>query len=276
MNYIVIDLEWNQSPLGKGTEIKEMPFEIIEIGAVKLNENRERIDCFSRLIKPQVYHELHSITKEIIHIEMQELESAALFAQVIKEFFDWCGNDYVFCTWGAMDLTELQKNIMYYKVGGYIEKPIIYYDVQKLYSLNYEGKKNPRTLEYAIDCLQINKEESFHRALVDAKYTAEILKRLDIELVKTYYSLDYFHNPKTKAEEISLNYGTYYKYISSEYNSKEELLANRIVSSSVCYKCDERAGKKIRWFTANSKTYYCLAFCKNHGYMKGKIRIKKH
>ena len=36
MNYIVFDLEWNQSNTGQ--EIKEIPFEIIEIGAVKLDE----------------------------------------------------------------------------------------------------------------------------------------------------------------------------------------------------------------------------------------------
>ena len=30
MNYIVLDLEWNQSPLGKEFENKRLPFEIIE------------------------------------------------------------------------------------------------------------------------------------------------------------------------------------------------------------------------------------------------------
>ena len=32
MNYIVLDLEWNQSPLGQAGEHPRMPFEIIEIG----------------------------------------------------------------------------------------------------------------------------------------------------------------------------------------------------------------------------------------------------
>ena len=38
MNYIVFDLEWNQC-LTERKEIK-IAFEIIEIGAVKLDENR--------------------------------------------------------------------------------------------------------------------------------------------------------------------------------------------------------------------------------------------
>ena len=41
MDYIVVDFEWNQSAYGKGSTNKKLPFEIIEIGAVKLNEKRQ-------------------------------------------------------------------------------------------------------------------------------------------------------------------------------------------------------------------------------------------
>ena len=33
MDYIVLDLEWNQSPEGKENSVESMPFEIIEVGA---------------------------------------------------------------------------------------------------------------------------------------------------------------------------------------------------------------------------------------------------
>lgn len=46
MNYIVFDLEWNQSPGGKKYSNSRLPFEIIEIGAVKMNEQREVVDIF--------------------------------------------------------------------------------------------------------------------------------------------------------------------------------------------------------------------------------------
>ena len=59
MDYIVMDLEWNQCPYGKGNEAKGLPFEIIEIGAVKLNEDFEIIDKFSEIIKPRIYKQLH-------------------------------------------------------------------------------------------------------------------------------------------------------------------------------------------------------------------------
>ncbi|MFR6581963.1 MAG: hypothetical protein ACLURP_08015 [Ruminococcus sp.] len=48
MNYIVFDLEWNQSPGGKRWSNSRLPFEIIEIGAIKLNEEKEIVlDSFS-------------------------------------------------------------------------------------------------------------------------------------------------------------------------------------------------------------------------------------
>lgn len=66
MNYIVFDLEWNQCPYGKDRENKRLPFEIIEIGAVKLDENRKMTDQFHEIVKPSVYHRLHYRTKEIL------------------------------------------------------------------------------------------------------------------------------------------------------------------------------------------------------------------
>jgi len=50
MNYIVFDLEWNQNPAGKKSRNDRLPFEIIEIGAVKVNSKKEITDSFHRLI----------------------------------------------------------------------------------------------------------------------------------------------------------------------------------------------------------------------------------
>ena len=78
MNIIVLDLEWNQNSEGKKDRNAEKPiFEIIEIGAVKLNENYEIVDKFSQLIKPQIYHTMHKITADLINLQMKELNKVA-------------------------------------------------------------------------------------------------------------------------------------------------------------------------------------------------------
>lgn len=103
--YIVFDLEWNQSPEGKANSIRRMPFEIIEIGAVKMDSDFQIISRFHRLITPQVYTELHYVISEVTHMDIEKLKSeGAPFAEVIRDFIQWCGTDYWFCTWGPWTL----------------------------------------------------------------------------------------------------------------------------------------------------------------------------
>ena len=64
MDYIVLDLEWNQCPDGKDKEDKRLPFEIIQIGAVKLNEQFEETDRFNEYIRPVLYKTLHFHTRK--------------------------------------------------------------------------------------------------------------------------------------------------------------------------------------------------------------------
>ena len=91
MNYIVFDLEWNQCPYGKERENKKLPFEIIEIGALKLDENKNCADSFHQVVKPAVYKKLHHRTKEILDIKGSDLEQGIPFAEAVNKFIKWCG-----------------------------------------------------------------------------------------------------------------------------------------------------------------------------------------
>ena len=53
MNSIVLDLEWNQAQT-RDREAPGLTFEVIEIGAVRLDENGNQTDSFSCLIRPCV------------------------------------------------------------------------------------------------------------------------------------------------------------------------------------------------------------------------------
>ena len=68
MNYIVLDLEWNQSSRGKQYTVLGLPFEIIQIGAVKLDENKKVTGKWERIIKPVVYTRLHGKVSEMLLI----------------------------------------------------------------------------------------------------------------------------------------------------------------------------------------------------------------
>ena len=73
MNYIVFDLEWNQSAEGERMLCGAYAFEIIEIGAVKLNSQMKQVSEFHRLVQPKAYKEMHFKISEVTHMDMEEL-----------------------------------------------------------------------------------------------------------------------------------------------------------------------------------------------------------
>ena len=52
-------------------------------------------------------------------------------------------------------------------------------------------------------------------------------------------------------------------------------MSDREVISTRCPVCKLAAKRKIRWFISNSKIYYSISSCPEHGYIEGKIRIRK-
>ena len=238
MNYIVFDLEWNQAPAGRCRPNPKIPFEILEIGAVKLNSHRKTIDEFHETIKPLVYREMNKQTQKIVHLDMKELQKSKTFSPAARHFLEWCGDDYIFVTWGPSDIFELQRNLDYYRIHYDFPKPLLYYDLQKLYSLALEDGKKRLALQEAVEALGIPETKPFHGAYEDAWYTAEVMKKLNLKPVLEYKSVDYYHLPETKEEEVFLSFKTYDKYVSMTYDSKEEQ-------------------------------------CPIHGNVKGKIRIRK-
>ena len=272
MNYIVLDLEWNQASNQAYSDPK-LPFEIVEIGAVKLNEDRNMVSEFSRLVKPQVYTHMHQITAKLIHLQMQQLMSGDPFPEVYADFKDWCGDDPFFCTWGASDLIELQRNMRYFDLPVMSKGPIAFLDVQKLFSIAYDIKER-RNLEYAIDYLEIEKDIPFHRAFSDAYYTARILEKIPRDVLSRC-SYDVFHLPRDKEHEIHTVFDDYYKYISRGFSDRDQALADREVRSTSCYLCGAPTRKKVKWFTTNNRHYLCVSECEEHGLMKSKVRLRK-
>ena len=277
MNIIVFDLEWNQSDSNSKQErpAGQPVFEIIEIGAVKLNEKREMLGKFSQLIKPQIYHTMHKITAGLVQIEMADLKQGKTFPEVFEEFIKWCGEDYIFATWGPLDLLELQRNMKYYHLEPLSEGPIKFYDVQKMFSIDVLKEKERKTLEFAIDHFQIEKDIPFHRAFSDAYYTAKVLEKLENPDILQFISFDTYHLPQDRKQEVKMIFPNYAKHISREFEHKQDIMEDKEISSTKCHLCHKNLKKKIKWHTLNGKHYYSVSFCDVHGYIKHKVRIRK-
>ena len=275
MDYIVMDLEWNQNPYGKNNYHPDIPFEIIEIGAIRVSEEREILDSYQQVIRPRVYKKLHYKIQEITHFTNEELNHGQDFRKAIREFLEWCGDDYMFCTWGSMDLTELQKNMKHYGLERILDFPLFYVDLQKMFSLRYDDGHMKRTLSSAVEYLEIQENKPFHRALGDAYYTARVMQDMDFEKYKGRLSIDTFYSPRIEEEEIFVRFDEYTKRVSREFLSKEEMFDDHKMSDMLCNQCDKPLEVLIDWFSDSGKTYYCLGRCQEHGYVRGKIRVRK-
>ena len=274
MNYIVLDLEWNQSPAGKSGEIPGFPFEIIEIGAIRMDERRRMLGHFYEVVRPKVYKKLHHHTRQVVHLKQEDLEQARSFPEVAADFIAWCGEDPLFCTWGPADLLELQRNFSWHKLKSPFSYPLFYYDIQKIYAIAFEERHDRRALEYAVDSLDLSRKVPFHSALSDAWYTSLVMKYLTNDQILENSSIDYYHIPQNRSQEVSWHYPTYTKFISRPFFSKRQALRDKIVSTVSCPYCGSRTVSEIPWFPAGGRNCLCLSSCPTHGRLKGKIRFR--
>ena len=272
--YVILDLEWNQGY--PKHEHSEIPFEVIEIGAVKLDRDKRITDRFESLVRPSVYKKLFFMSAKVTGISMDELKEADPFPEVFRRFMSWCGEDYIFCTWGSMDLTELRRNIRFHKLESLSHGPLPFLDIQKLYSLEYDDGKSRMALKKAVDLLMIEKTDAFHRADSDAFYTAEVFRRLTRRELERYESYDLYRLPATKAEEVHALFPTYSKYISRGFSSKGSVLHDREAASVRCFCCDRPTQIFIPWVSVNGKQYFAMGKCPEHGMMRGHLRVKKN
>ncbi|MBR5348053.1 MAG: exonuclease domain-containing protein [Lachnospiraceae bacterium] len=272
MHYIVFDLEWNQSP-SPALSLPELPFEIIEIGAVKLDKNGRIVSRFSELVRPSAYPSVNPIIKKVTKLDNAQLKCAPEFSSACADFLEWCGEDPVFCTWGSGDLTVLRSNMDYYGLEYEFHSPLTYYDVQKLYSLQFGDGKERLSLETAVEQLSLPHADDFHRALQDAYYTACVWQKLDLKRVGAYLSVDYYALP-AEGEFWNFDFGTYTKMVTGVYDTKAAAMAEDEICRVRCSRCGDYCDMLVPWFAVSSRYYLTLADCLTHGKMQAKLRWK--
>ena len=211
------------------------------------------------------------ITKiTIVNIEMKEVERGT------KKNFYSADELMDNLRAGARELAEQSLEKAYADVlENYLTYSASGGDVQKVFAIRYEENDERRALEFAADKMGVEKKMDFHRALGDAYYTACILQKIEDKYIFPNSSLDVYQNPKSKREEIHISYPTYDKYVSREFYSREKAMKDREVTSTKCPLCHNPAKRKIRWFMNNSKVYYSVSLCQEHGFVLGKIRIRR-
>ncbi|MBR5485275.1 MAG: exonuclease domain-containing protein [Oscillospiraceae bacterium] len=180
MNYIIVDFEWNQ-PLTSKDMINE-PFklrgEIIQIGAVKLNENFELTDTFGAVVRPIHYTKMHEWVEKLTKINTQQLQAADLFESVFLRFWQWCGDEFVFLTWGTDDMPMLRDNL---RLHGFSQEKYlpVSYNLQNIFDVQISKENQQCSLTRALNMVG---EEALevHDALNDAVNTYRVCQHMDM------------------------------------------------------------------------------------------------
>jgi len=289
-SYIVIDLEWNQPIPWIKTLVdpKELPGEIIEIGAVKISSAHGDYQVskpFHVMIRPVCYTVMNRNVSKVTNKISSDLRFGLSFSDAYESFKEWCGQDYVLCGWGNSDLSILKANLRYHKHA--VELNTLFLDIQPLFARIAEGKSQQRSVEYAVDFLRIPKKEDFHSAHRDAEYTGLILRELLQMLDKIRNepvdssrtdALDPMHS-----ELMTLRLAPYLQNpdLHAETNSKTPLYASWDAcyedfpkDATMCPACGQAIVPQIPWFRLK-KSGFSLWFCEEHHMVLGRMRMKK-
>lgn len=177
MSYIFFDLEWNQGyPRSEADKLDE----IIQLGAVKLEDWQAEGEAFSAYVRPTIHRKLHHRVRKMLPLDQKELFRADRFPEVVAAFFAWCGEDALFFTWGPSDAKVLDLNLAWYGMEEYLS--IEPYDLQRAFDLMIMNTDQQTSLKDAVEALGLSATREFHDACNDAYYTAlvgaEMIRRL--------------------------------------------------------------------------------------------------
>ncbi|MBQ8892949.1 MAG: exonuclease domain-containing protein [Clostridia bacterium] len=265
MNYIVFDMEWNQ-PYSKESAIQSPIYlsgEIIQIGAIKLNEKAEAIDCIDLLIAPTFYKKLHHRIKKMTGITQEALKGQKKFKEAIADFREWCGKDCIFLTWGYDDIQQLKDNILMHDLEEEWLPPCL--NLQGIFNHQIAHENRQFSLEYAMEQLNIIPSLQAHNAFNDAIYTARVAKCLNLkEGIRNYQELNglLWHSMHSTKEFFPC------------FRSKEKALADPKLKKLSCPICGKML--KIKEFTPIDEKNAEAEVRTHHGPLSVKLKVMQN
>lgn len=239
MEYIILDNEWH-TPYCKvnGKCINEL----IEIGAVKLDENLNEISRFSVLIKSTFTNKLGSRFQRLTNITTEEmLRDGMSFEQAVSLYSEWAGNDAVTMTWSNSDLYVLLENFRLRRRLNTV--PIIgkYIDLQKYVQNEMIRLGHSITSQVSVANAAITLGISIdgiglHRALDDSLLCADMLRKVyDKERLMSYC--------------VDTSVPDYYKRLTFKAYIVRDIDSPLVNKKKMEFKC-ERCGKDAKRTTS--------------------------
>ncbi len=265
MHYIIMDLEWNNV---YAPRVRGFINEVIEIGAVMLDDGFNCVSEFSSFIKSKVGKRLRSNVKRLTNITNDDIRNADPFTVVMDKFKDWIGDEEnVILTWGDGDIRVLIENYRY--INGQKTLPFMtnYMDAQNYFQIrNGISKSKQIGLFNAAELVGIDPETfAHHRALDDSLVTAECIKKV--------YERESFAERIAPCDEAFYQKLQYRPHAIGNINHP---LVDKSLLNYTCDECGVECERLTEWRYSNQyfrASYHCPQCGKN---VRVNVRFKKY
>ena len=203
MVYIFVDFEMEKTDKRYKSERSFCRQEIIEIGAVMLNESFEEISTFKRYVKPAYIDHISRKITELTGITDNYLFGMKQVETELNAFADWClsqGEDFKVYAWSENDLEQVENELLLKDID--ITEAMTkvlsnWNDLQLEYDVAVGATKST-SLTKALESIGVYFNGRMHDALDDSRNTATIFKELSnpeefqksIAYIKSFYSED--------------------------------------------------------------------------------------
>ena len=176
MNYLVVDFEFTfyKRPVGRP---RAFFAEIIEIGAIKLDENLNECGKLQNFVKPHFFPKHAKDAMDFCMITDADMKKAITFPAMLEKMSAMyeAGNT-LFVAWGDSDYKVLAEGCSRHK----LDNPVLqtdYLDLAEAYKL-WRGEENTPGLKTAIIEMEVTADGLAHTAFDDAYNTGKVLAKM--------------------------------------------------------------------------------------------------
>lgn len=175
MKHVVVDLEMNPVSREFREVRRKLNEEVIEIGAVRLDENFQQEAEFQCYVKPE-YGPIKKHITSLTGITQAMVADKKTYAACFQDFVDWVGEEETkIYSWSMSDIKQLRSECRYklpdFDIEWLNERWV---DLQQEFD-DRLGLHNSLALKHALGAMDHKFEGTQHTALADAINTSAIL-----------------------------------------------------------------------------------------------------
>lgn len=176
--------------------------ELIQIGAVLLDDNFEVVDTFMTYVAPE-FGCVTRYIEDLTGISQKDVREAPCAKLALESFAAWLPVDVEMIAWSDADELQIKKEMQYKNISIPILENTFdkWVDCQKLFSEKMHTEKRYRLSE-ALIIADADSKAGAHNALIDAHNTACIFTKIEKE---TEFILNPFYSSEEENNTLTYN-----------------------------------------------------------------------